>query len=60
MVTNTAKIEAISIKNIVLAYRSHNFFCVRCSIFDALKYAIVESIEATKESTTKKMPYAPG
>ena len=60
MVKNTVKIEANSIKNVALAYRSHKFFCEGCSIFDALKYAIVVSIEVTKASNTKKCPIFPG
>jgi hypothetical protein len=55
-ILNTAK---VSIKKDILAKRIQETFSVRSVFLAAMKYAIVESREAVKESSTKKCPTFP-
>ena len=52
--------ENTCVKKAILAYRNHDFLYCGSVSLDALKKEIVEMIEATKASNTKKCPIWPG
>ena len=60
MVMKIITAETSCVVNAALAKRSHDLFSSRSTFLLAVKNAIVEIMEATKASKTKKCPILPG